>query len=1194
MKNSIILALLLLFTLSLTAGVTINYTLSTPELKTDGIYTKVNLENAQTWGNPGNPDLPWYGIKVLLPAGFEAEKIVVTRSNPVRYTLTNLIAPVQRQYPFSHTTIEPPNEPNADLYTSALPYPENSDNGLITEYLSGHPIAFSAISPFAYFPLKKELVFYRNLNVDISYGSSSKAMDAMRFLKNDSFTINRLQKIVDNPETVTMSPTREIGVEYLIVVDANKISQWTPLKALYEARGRNVLMKTMADIDAEYTGVDTQEKLRNYIISLFASNPLRYVLLAGDTDIIPHRGFYISMDSGGEGTDADIPADMYYSCLDGTWNDDGDGYWGEMYEADLVPELAIGRFCYNDDTEISNFINKVTNYLNNPVVGEVKSALFVGEWLWEGPTWGGDYMDEMIGGSSANNYTTVGVPTTWNISTLYDRTYGSSESWDANDLRPLLNQGPNLVNHLGHSNTTYVMRMNNGQVSASTITNNGVNHNFSTYFSQGCYAGAFDNRETSVGNYTSDCITEKLTSIATGPVAMIAHSRYGWGEQGSTNGASQYIHRQFIDAIFGENINEVGYALADSKIDNIPFISNTPVMYWVDYETNLLGDPAMLIWTDTPQTIVANLPEHFMVGVNNYQIQTNAPYAEFIIKNVGNVVYRTYADASGLIQINLLSSLVPGNYDIYFIAPNFYPYHTTIDATAAQMPYIVCNNFSFNDQDGLYETGETISMNIYIKNVGLLDLTSNGTLTLLCNSANIQILSPVINFSGISAGDSIAVNAAFQFNVTGNFNDQTNVSLQLRANYGTYTSSSITNIVLNAPVLQMASYQINNASSIIMPGDSPSISFSVANTGSGNAHNPMLLLFCSSSDIILNQYEVTLDPIYANTTLDYQSAITFQIQDSAQIDESYMIDYIFNAENGNVVEGNFLVHLGALSYGFESDYQDWETIALNSSFVNQWHRSSSRNHTPAGNYAMKFGGEGNSTYSGSAYGALISPVMNVSPNCQLKFYHWMNAEINSDNQSYAWDGGLVEMSLNGGGWTQITPVGGYPYRIYNNPASPFPVNTWVYSGAYDWTEATFELGNVNGTAQFIWIFGSDGYVGGEGWYVDDVRVVGLVNNADPTIPTVDCVILGNNYPNPFNPETTIEFTLPAKMPVCLEVYNIKGQLVNRLLNEVQTAGTHKVVFKGLDSNQQSIGSGVYYYQLKTPTGTIMRKMLLLK
>jgi hypothetical protein len=126
---------------------------------------------------------------------------------------------------------------------------------------------------------------------------------------------------------------------------------------------------------------------------------------------------------------------------------------------------------------------------------------------------------------------------------------------------------------------------------------------------------------------------------------------------------------------------------------------------------------------------------------------------------------------------------------------------------------------------------------------------------------------------------------------------------------------------------------------------------------------------------------------------------------------SIPISYIMNSENGDVVEGTFLIHVGTISYGFEPDFQGWDSIVLNHNFTNQWHRSNVRNHTPNGQYAMKFGSTTTATYSGSAYGALLSPVMNVSPGCLLKFFHGMEAETHS-NPSYAWDGGMVQMSLN--------------------------------------------------------------------------------------------------------------------------------------------------------------------------------------
>ncbi|MDY0151142.1 MAG: C25 family cysteine peptidase [Candidatus Cloacimonas sp.] len=1193
MKHVMMILILVGLIATLSAGLNYQYNLTKPTLKTEGQYTSVRLDNAQSWGEAGNPDLPWFGVKLLLPVGSEADKIVVSRKAPITYKLSAPISPIQKPYPFSHKILEAPSLPNESIYASVQAYPATPDNGLITAFLSGNPIAFSAVSPFEYYPAQNELVFYQQISVDISYSATSKAQAALRFLKQDAFTAKRLRQSVDNAGAISISRTIPTGVEYLIVADAAKLANWVPLQNLYESRGMTVMIKSMTEIIASSTGADTQDKLRNYISTFYAVNPLRYVLLAGDTDVIPHRGFYVNMGSSSE-MDADIPADMYYSCLDGNWNTDGDANWGEMYEADLAPELAISRICYNSDTEIANQINKIMSYQIAPVESEIKTAFMAGEWLWDGPTWAGDYMDEMLGGSSANGYTTVGIPSSWNVTTLYDRTYGAADSWGANQIRPILSQGANLVNHLGHSNTTYTMRLSNNQVSASTITNDGSAHNYSIYFTQGCYSGAFDNRDTEPGSYTSDCISEKMTSIATAAAGMIAHSRYGWGSEGSTDGPSQYFHRQYMDAIFGEHINELGYTLVDSKIDNIPYMNSQPVMYWVAYETNLFGCPAMMIWSDTPQTITASLPSQWMVGVNSYQIPTNAPFAELIIKNAEGTIYQTLADADGLLNISMLESLNPGPYQLYLNAPNFYAYENTIMVTASQMPYIVCKNIVINDSDGLHHTGETVSISLYAKNVGLLDLNQAGTISLSSNSPNIQILNSTIPFSAIAAGDSLVIENAFQLNIIGNFVDNSSASLNFAASYDSYNSQSTSTILLNAPHLQISSYSVNNETTIINPGQSPSLSFSIQNTGSGNAFSPMLVLFSDSPYVSLSNYELQLTPIGFASTANYDSAFTVNISPAAELGSSVSINYLLGAENGESIEGNFIIYVGMMSYGFEPDLQSWEVQSLNANFTNQWHRSSSRNHTENGLYSMKFGGAGSAQYTGSAYGALLSPVMTVSPNCQLKFYHWMQAEKHATQNAYAWDGGMIQMSLNGSAWAQITPVGGYPYKIYSNNASPFAANTFVYSGDIPWTEAIFQLGNVSGTAQFRWVFGSDSNTSGEGWYVDDVHIDGIVANSDENLPAGATVQLHENYPNPFNPSTTLSFTLPAQTLVKLEIFNLKGQKVRSLIAGDTPQGTHNIVWNGTDDNNHGVASGVYYYRLSTPQSSLSKKMLLVK
>lgn len=1192
MKRTLIPVLLILITTLLSAGVSYSYDLGTPEIKTRGEYTVINLPDASGYGTPGQPDLPWKGVRLLLPDGNEAVKISVERSAPVSYTLESPVAPIQPQYPFSHMLTEPAVEPNAEIYHSALPYPQELDNGVVTHFLNGHPIAFAAVSPFEYHPTKNELVYYRQIRVTVDYQPGTRSLEAMNLLKNDSFVAKRLSQSVDNAAAIPSWRNRETGFEYLIVVDAAKYNNWLPLKALYESRGKAVELKTMAEITATSTGADTQAKLRNYIVQYYTANPLRYVLLAADTDVIPHRGFYVNMGQGGE-SDADIPADMYYSCLDGSWNDDGDNYWGEMYEADLAPEIAIGRYCYNTDEEIANFLNKVQSYLIVPVEAELKSAFFAGEWLWDGPTWGGDYMDEMIGGSSAHGYTTVGVPTTWNITTLYDRTYGAADSWDANDIRPLLSNGPNFVNHLGHSNTNYTMRLSNNQVSASTITNNGSNHNFGIYFTQGCYSGAFDNRETNPGSYTSDCIAERMTNVPTTAVGMIAHSRYGWGMQGSTDGASQYIHRQYNDAIFGENIFDLGYTLVDSKIDNIPFIANSSVMYWVTYETNLLGDPAMMVWTDTPQSIVANLAPALMVGVNNYQLSTNAPGAAFTLKYAGEIIYQGVADAGGTVNISLLDALIPGDYQYYLTAPNFYAFEGSATATAAQMPYVVCNNIEYVDADHLYHTGETVNINFYAKNVGMLDLTAPGSISLSSTSPNINVLTPSVALPALAAGDSLAFSGVLQIAITGSYEDLSRAGLVFTATYDTYSAVTNSFLILNAPELELLSYSINNPTFTINPGDNPTISFSINNSGSGNAYAPMMLLFSDCTWANLSAYELSLPPVGFDSTINYDDAITINISEFAPSPGIATITYVLSAENGNTLEGSFVIYVGMSSYGFEPDLQGFEVMDLDTDFTNQWHRDLGRNYTQNGTYAMKFGATGTGNYASLGYGAMVSPEMIVSPDCQLEFYHWMDAETHS-NPAYAWDGGMVQMSLNNGPWTQITPVGGYPYRIYNNPVAPLAVNTYVYSGSFDWTQAIFPLGNVNGTARFRWVFGSDGAVAGEGWYIDEVRLTGVVGSDDPVLPASERLVLNANFPNPFNPTTTLSFNLPQQGPAKLEIFNVKGQLVNTLVDKLLPSGSHSLVWNGVDKHNRPVASGVYYYRLSTAQGSLKKKMILMK
>ena len=83
--------------------------------------------------------------------------------------------------------------------------------------------------------------------------------------------------------------------------------------------------------------------------------------------------------------------------------------------------------------------------------------------------------------------------------------------------------------------------------------------------------------------------------------------------------------------------------------------------------------------------------------------------------------------------------------------------------------------------------------------------------------------------------------------------------------------------------------------------------------------------------------------------------------------------------------------------------------------------------------------------------------------------------------------------------------------------------------------------------------------------------------------------LSNNYPNPFNPSTTIKFDLPKNSKVKLSVYNILGQEVAVVLNKDLNAGSHEIKFNGL-----ALSSGLYFYKMEAGKFVSIKKMMLIK
>lgn len=107
------------------------------------------------------------------------------------------------------------------------------------------------------------------------------------------------------------------------------------------------------------------------------------------------------------------------------------------------------------------------------------------------------------------------------------------------------------------------------------------------------------------------------------------------------------------------------------------------------------------------------------------------------------------------------------------------------------------------------------------------------------------------------------------------------------------------------------------------------------------------------------------------------------------------------------------------------------------------------------------------------------------------------------------------------------------------------------------------------------------------------EILTAADNAE-TAGAPQAYILSQNYPNPFNPVTMIEYRLPEKAAVSLQIFNVQGRLVTTLVSKEQNSGVHQAVWNGLDQTGAAVPSGAYFYQLQANDFTEIKSLMLLK
>ena len=322
----------------------------------------------------------------------------------------------------------------------------------------------------------------------------------------------------------------------------------------------------------------------------------------------------------------------------------------------------------------------------------------------------------------------------------------------------------------------------------------------------------------------------------------------------------------------------------------------------------------------------------------------------------------------------------------------------------------------------------------------------------------------------------------------------------------------------------------------------------------------------------------------------------------------------------------------------ESGISGWTTEMYGGAPDDLWHQTELNYNSPTHSWWCGIEGGTNYATGNRVNTAVISPVIDlttIDTTITLQFFENYNTES-------GWDFCMVDVTTNGGvtwtslrgsagnapsgnsyGWIttilDITPFAGNEIQIRfyfdttdsigNDGPGWFFDDVVVHFEGVPWLPIDPNSGTIiaGQSANITITYDASNLIEGE--YSADITIlsndpaepeviipvtltVGYVNTEHGVLPVV--TKLQDNYPNPFNPTTNIAYSVKEAGNVNLKVYNVKGQLVRTLVNDVKETGNYTSTWNGTDNSNKSVSSGVYFYKMKSGNYSSTKKMILMK
>jgi hypothetical protein len=478
-------------------------------------------------------------------------------------------------------------------------------------------------------------------------------------------------------------------IEMLIITPDNQgfIDAVTPLMEWKNEKGVKTIILSNFSL---YPGIDDAEKIRNMIKWYYKRENIRWVLLAGDAgngvNEIPIRYVYNPdvlrwADGAHEsvGGEFDKPTDFYYADLNGTWDSDGDGNWGESptnpdnpynpdnaYGLDEIswdPEVYVGRFPADDANELEIMVNKTIKYESNPEIGDWMNRMLlaggISDTKYAEPPDGED--ESILTTYIWQNF----VISEMNFTHLWRSTYYTppdpKEPLTSTKFRNEMNKGYSTVTFAGHGDPhKYVDVL--GTIYTNIDADNILNtNNLSLIYGGACSLSSYDINDNSIG----ENLIKKKNAGAIGFIGGMRITYYYLDDydldEGNRGTTKLFWKEFFINKKFQQ-----GRALYDSKVAYMN--SDHFIKSWGSTELDterkqlltycLLGDPEVDIYTNKPKFALNPFTEDIYEGqLVSATIKDSTskviPYARVHLKTLDGKYHTAYADVDGLVKFRV-------------------------------------------------------------------------------------------------------------------------------------------------------------------------------------------------------------------------------------------------------------------------------------------------------------------------------------------------------------------------------------------------------------------------------------------------------------------------------------------------------------------------------------------------------------